>query len=84
VKTSDGQLVPAAIPKVILMKGDLWYDDSGRPDPSSEKGIAASIDMLQEKYPLAGIVAEGLAPYSNCRLRKIRLCSGPRTGACPS
>jgi L-asparaginase len=43
-------LAASAIPKVILMKGDLWFDDSGSPDPASEKGIAANVDMLQEKY----------------------------------
>ena len=64
VKTDDGGLVASSIPRVIFVKGDHWYDDSGRPDLSSEGGIAASIDMLQEKYPLAGIVAEGLAPYA--------------------
>jgi hypothetical protein len=39
--------VPPAIPRVIFVKGDHWYDDSGQPDPSQERGIAASIDMLQ-------------------------------------
>ena len=64
VKSAVGELLPTAIPKVVMMKGDVWYDDSGQADPKSEKGIAASVDMLQEKYPLAGIVAEGLAPYA--------------------
>jgi L-asparaginase len=48
---------------VIFVKGDHWYDDSGEPDRASERGLAASFDLLQEDYPLAGIVAEGLAPY---------------------
>jgi L-asparaginase len=65
VKERDGTLAASAIPKVILMKGDLWFDDSGAPDPASEKGIAANVDMLQEKYPLAGIVAEGTAPFAS-------------------
>ena len=64
VKSADGQLVPAAVPKVIFVKGDHWYDDSGQLDPASDRGIEASIDILQEDYPLAGIVAEGLAPYA--------------------
>ena len=64
VKSADGQLVPAAVPKVIFVKGDHWYDDSGQPDPASDRGLEASIDLLQEDYPLAGIVAEGLAPYA--------------------
>ena len=64
VKGAEGELVPSAIPRVIFVKGDHWYDDSGQPDASQDRGIAASIDLLQESYPLAGIVAEGLAPYA--------------------
>ena len=64
VKSADGQLVPAAVPKVIFVKGDHWYNDSGQLDPASDRGLDASVDMLQEDYPLAGIVAEGLAPYA--------------------
>lgn len=65
IKDAAGELLPAAIPKVAMLKGDNWYDDSGTPDPAAEKGIAATIDMLLAKYPLAGIVGEGLAPYSS-------------------
>jgi hypothetical protein len=65
IKNSAGELLPAAIPKVAIVKGDNWYDDSATPNPAGEKGIMGSIDMLLEKYPLAGIVGEGLAPYSS-------------------
>ena len=65
IKDAAGELLPAAIPKVAMLKGDNWYDDTGVPDPAAEKGIAATIDMLLSKYPLAGIVGEGLAPYSS-------------------
>lgn len=66
VRMSDGTLAASAIPKVVLMKSDYWFDDDNvSADPSSEKGIAANIDMLQEKYPLAGIVAEGSAPFAS-------------------
>jgi hypothetical protein len=64
IKNSAGELLETAIPKVAIVKGDVWYDDSGVPNPDGEKGIIASIDMLLEKYPLAGIVGEGTAPYS--------------------
>jgi L-asparaginase len=64
VKDSAGELIPSAIPKVIIVKGDVWYDDSNPPDGNAEKGLLASLDMLLEKYPLAGIVAEGTAPYA--------------------
>jgi hypothetical protein len=65
IKNSAGELLPTAIPKISIMKGDVWYDDSGRSDPAGEKGINASIDALLEQYPLAGIVGEGTAPYSS-------------------
>jgi hypothetical protein len=65
IKNTAGELLPSAIPKVAIVKGDNWYDDSGEPNPAGEKGITGSIEMLLEKYPLSGIVGEGLAPYSS-------------------
>jgi hypothetical protein len=65
IRNDAGELLPSAIPKVALLKGDVWYDDDGEPTAAAEKGILATIDMLLEKYPLAGIVGEGLAPYSS-------------------
>jgi hypothetical protein len=65
VKNAAGELLPGAIPKVTILKGDVWYDDDGGPNPANEKGILASIDLLLDKYPLAGIVGEGTAPYSS-------------------
>lgn len=63
IKDERGELIGSAIPKVAILKGDNWYDD-GLPDASAEKGIAATIAMLLEKYPLAGLVGEGLSPYA--------------------
>lgn len=83
IKNAAGELLPAAIPKIAIVKGDNWYDDSGTPDPAGEKGIVGSIEMLIEKYPLAGIVGEGLAPYSSMStsqdraLEKAALCGLP-------
>lgn len=64
IKTKQGELLPSAIPKVSLLKGDTWFDDDGGPNPSNEKGIIANIDQLLT-YPLAGLVGEGTAPYSS-------------------
>lgn len=64
IKNSAGELLPTAIPKVSLLKGDSWYDDDGGPNPTNEKGIRANIEQLLE-YPLAGLVGEGTAPYSS-------------------
>ncbi|MES2825197.1 MAG: asparaginase domain-containing protein [Pseudomonadota bacterium] len=63
IKTAEGELLPAAIPKVSLLKGDSWFNDDGGPNPGNEKGIIANIDQLLT-YPLAGLVGEGSAPYS--------------------
>lgn len=64
-KTAAGELVPNAIPKVTILKGDTWYDDAGEPNPQGEKGVNGAIDMLLEKYPLAGIISEGTSPYAS-------------------
>jgi len=64
VKNAAGELLPSAIPKVIMVKGDLWYDDSFPADPKAEKGLIAGVNQLLEQYPLSGIIAEGLAPYA--------------------
>ncbi|MET0660503.1 MAG: hypothetical protein ABW110_20350 [Steroidobacteraceae bacterium] len=65
LKSSQGELLPEAIPKVAIVKGDVWYDDSAVISPTTERGIVANIDMLLEKYPLAGLIGEGSSPYSN-------------------
>jgi hypothetical protein len=83
IKNADSELLPAAIPKVAMVKGDVWYDDDGEPNPAGEKGIIASIDMLLEQYPLAGVIGEGTAPYSSMSpsqdkaLEKAVLCGLP-------
>ena len=64
IKSAEGELLPSAIPKVSLLKGDTWFDDDGGPNPGNEKGIIANIDQLLT-YPLAGLVGEGTAPYSS-------------------
>jgi hypothetical protein len=65
IKNAAGELLESAIPKVGIVKGDNWYDDSGVPNPVGEKGIVGTVEMLIEKYPLAGIIAEGLSPYAS-------------------
>ena len=51
--------------KSSILKGDVWYDDNNASTPTTEKGIVAHIDMLLEKYPLAGVIGEGTSPYSS-------------------
>jgi L-asparaginase len=64
IKNAAGELSPEAIPKISLLKGDSWFDDEGEANPANEKGINANIEQLLE-YPLAGVVAEGTAPYAS-------------------
>jgi L-asparaginase/Glu-tRNA(Gln) amidotransferase subunit D len=65
IKNAQGELLQDAIPKVAILKGDVWYDDGSGAPASTEKGILAHVDMLLEKYPLSGIVGEGTSPYSS-------------------
>lgn len=65
IKNESGELLPSAIPKVSILKGDTWFDDDGVPNPGNELGIRANIEQLLTQYPLAGIVAEGTAPYAS-------------------
>jgi hypothetical protein len=82
-KDAEGQLIGSAIPKVVIVKGDNWFDDGADAPPADEKGIKGNIEMLLERYPLAGIVGEGLAPYSSMSasmelaLAKAPLCGLP-------
>jgi L-asparaginase len=65
IKNGNGELLPTAIPKVSILKGDTWFDDDGPANPANELGIKANVEQLLTQYPLAGIVGEGTAPYSN-------------------
>ena len=65
IKNANGELLAGAIPKVVMVKGDVWYDDEAAAPPVPEKGITGPMDALLEKYPLAGIIAEGLSPYAS-------------------
>jgi hypothetical protein len=68
IKDAAGDLLTSAIPKVSLVKdaqqfgGDASPDDGER-DPAREVEILARIDRNLSDAPLAGFVAEGMAPY---------------------
>jgi L-asparaginase len=66
IKNPAGELLGSAIPKVVMVKGDVWYDDDATTTlRTTDAGITGPIDALVTKYPLAGIVAEGLSPYAS-------------------
>lgn len=66
IKNPAGELIGSAIPKVVMVKGDVWFDDDATTTlRTTEEAITGPIDGLLAKYPLAGIVAEGMSPYAS-------------------
>lgn len=66
VKSEDGALIPESMPMVTIYKSSRWKtEDDGSEDPSSEIDILARITDNLGKYPLAGFVGEGMAPYGS-------------------
>lgn len=66
VKSDNGNLIPESMPMVTIFKSARWKtDDDGSNDPSSEVDILARINDNLTKYPLAGFVGEGMAPYGS-------------------
>lgn len=66
VKSDNGNLIPESMPMVTIFKSARWKtEDDGSDDPSSEVDILARINDNLRKYPLAGFVGEGLAPYGS-------------------
>ncbi|WP_375584411.1 asparaginase domain-containing protein [Cyclobacterium xiamenense] len=66
VKGPGGELIPESMPMVTLYKSARWKtEDDGSDDPSSEVDILARINDNLKKYPLAGFVGEGMAPYGS-------------------
>jgi L-asparaginase len=69
VKDEHGELLPAAIPKVTVLKdgGHQYVGDStpsdGSRDPAREVDIAARTEQALREGTLAGFVSEGMAPY---------------------
>jgi len=68
IKNASGDLLPAAIPRVSIIKdapqfgGDAAVDDGSR-SAATEVDILARIAHNLEHAPLAGFVGEGWAPY---------------------
>lgn len=66
VKGANGNLIPESMPMVTIFKSARWKtEDDGSNDPSSEIDILARINDNLTKYPLAGFVGEGMAPYGS-------------------
>jgi hypothetical protein len=63
VKDREGALLPAAIPKVTLVKHARYLPEDTSSDASREVDILARIEKNLRDAPLAGFVAEGSAPF---------------------
>ena len=64
IKDDEGQLLPGAIPMVTIVKAGPFYGDASGPQgPESEVEILARIEANLARYPLAGLVGEGLPGY---------------------
>jgi L-asparaginase len=63
-KDAEGNLLPAAIPVVTIVKSARWQtDDDGARNAASQVEILARLDALLALPQPAGLVSEGLAPY---------------------
>jgi hypothetical protein len=63
IKNDRGDLLPAAIAKVIIVKHARYLPDDTSGDASSEVDILARIEKNLRDAPLAGFIAEGSAPF---------------------
>jgi hypothetical protein len=63
IKDAKGNLLPTAIPKVIIVKHARYLPEETSGDAGSEVDILARIDKNLRDAPLAGFVAEGSAPF---------------------
>jgi L-asparaginase len=62
VKSASGELIGESMPRVTFEKY-ARYGSRGRAGDVDEPGIAAMIADNLRRFPLAGVVAEGMSPY---------------------
>jgi L-asparaginase len=63
IKNSLGELLPAAIPKVTIVKHARYLPEDTTGNAGEEVDILARIEKNLHDAPLAGFVAEGSAPF---------------------
>jgi hypothetical protein len=63
IKDHDGFLLGQSIPRVTIVKSGYFSQETSTPSPDDEADILARIERNLQRNPLAGFVAEGLAPY---------------------
>jgi len=83
IKDADGNLLPAAIPKVTIVKHARYLPEDHSGDAAAEIDILARIENNLRQAPLAGFVAEGSAPFGamsnsvDAALRRATFCGMP-------
>ena len=63
IKDDNGFLLGQSIPRVSIVKYGYFSQDGSTPNPDDEVDIMARIEQNLKQNPLAGFVAEGMAPY---------------------
>jgi hypothetical protein len=63
VKDAEGELLPSAIPTVMIVKHARYLPEDTSGDASSEVDILARMEKNLRAAPLAGFIAEGSAPF---------------------
>ena len=63
IKDGQGNLLPAAIPTVTIVKHARYLPENTSGDAGSEVDILARIEKNLRVAPLAGFIAEGSAPF---------------------
>jgi hypothetical protein len=63
VRDAGGELRADAIPMVTILKVGRYQQEDSRLDPEDEVELAARVERTLTTAPLAGLVAEGMAPY---------------------
>jgi L-asparaginase len=76
VKNDAGELLGEAIPKVAIVKDSNYGNERVAEERADDADLAALMERNLQRYPLAGFVVEGHAPYgtitSALRLRTLR------------
>jgi hypothetical protein len=65
IKDAQGMLLGAAIPKVTIVKHARYLPEDASGDPGAEVDILARLEKNLREAPLAGLVAEGSAPFAS-------------------
>jgi L-asparaginase len=63
VKDGRGELQASAIPSVTIVKHARYLPVDGSGAPDTEVDILARVEQHLQRFPLAGFVAEGSAPF---------------------